>query len=167
MIAANDVVITAAYVLAISAAITAATTPLTTAIAALTNTVAALTNRVTALETEVTNLGDEITTLTNRITDLENTVNAMKTKTDYINIYNNDFYMVNLNHRIILQCNEFVLTAGDAINNGYIIINDSNFNINHTITNITSSSRFSISKVLCDDITVLYTASLPQINSWP
>ena len=91
----------------------------------------------------------------------------MKTKTDYINIYNNDFYMLNLNHRIILQCNEFVLTAGDAINNGYIIINDSNFTINHNISNITSSSRFSISKVLCDDITVLYTASLPRINSWP
>ena len=91
----------------------------------------------------------------------------MKAKTDYINIYNNDFYIVNLNHSIILQCNKFVLTAGDAINNGYIIIDSSNFNINHTITNITSSTRFIISKVLCDDITVLYTASLPQINSWP
>jgi len=34
------------------------------------------------------------------------------------------------------------------------------------ITNITSSTRFSISKVLCDDITILYTASLPYINSW-
>ena len=91
----------------------------------------------------------------------------MKTKTDYINIYNNDFYVVNLNHGITLQGNEFVLTAGDAINNGYFIINPSNFTINHTNTNTTSSSRFSVSKVLCDDITVLYTASLPQINSWP
>jgi hypothetical protein len=91
----------------------------------------------------------------------------MKSKTDYINIYNNDFYIVNLNYKIILQCNGFVLTAGDAINNGYIIINASNFTISHTITNITSSSRFSHSKVLCDDITVLYTASLPQNNSWP
>jgi hypothetical protein len=53
MIAANDVVITAAYALAISSAITAATTPLSTAIGVLTDTIAALTIRVTALETKL------------------------------------------------------------------------------------------------------------------
>jgi hypothetical protein len=51
MIAANDLVITSAYILYISSAITAATTALETQIGALSTAITALTERVTALET--------------------------------------------------------------------------------------------------------------------
>ena len=98
MIAANDVLITAAYVLYISSI----TTPISAALTALTTTVSDLTKRVVALETftnqldtNIKNLADDLDKLRTKITDisgnsydLKNTVNAMKTKTDYITITN-------------------------------------------------------------------------------
>ena len=67
------------------------------------------------------NLADDLDKLTKKVTDisgnlydlsgnfynLKNTVNAMKTKTDYITITDNDFYIKNSNTKINLECNDF------------------------------------------------------------
>ena len=91
----------------------------------------------------------------------------MKTKTDYITITDNDFYIKNPNNKINLECGEFNMKAGDASINGIIKLNNSIFSLNHSIQDIASDNRFNVRSILCNDLIVIGTAVLPKINTRP
>ena len=91
----------------------------------------------------------------------------MKTKTDYIPITENDFKITNSNNKIILDSNEFYMKAGDGIIYGEIKVNNSLFNFNHSVQDITSDNQINVSRVLCNNLKVIENADLPKINSRP
>ena len=86
----------------------------------------------------------------------------MKTKTDYITITNNDFYI-----KINLECDEFYVKTGVGSVNGIIQINETIFSLNHSLYDISSDNRFNVRSVLCNDLIVIGNADLPKINSRP
>ena len=90
----------------------------------------------------------------------------MKTKTDYITITDNDFYIKNPNNKINLECGEFNIRASDGIIYGEIKINNTIFRLTHSTQDIKSDNTFSVRGVLCNDLIVIGTADLPKINSW-
>ena len=59
------------------------------------------------------------------------------------------------------------MEAGDSLINGIIQINDSLFNLNHSIQDIASDNRFNVRSVLCNDLLVIDSAVIPKINSRP
>ena len=91
----------------------------------------------------------------------------MKTKTDYITLTDNDFKITNSNNKIILDSNEFYMKAGDGIIYGDIKVNNSLFNLNHSFQDIKSDNQFNVSRVLCNNLKVIDSATLPKINSRP
>ena len=87
----------------------------------------------------------------------------MKTKTDYITITDNDFYIKNPNNKINLECGEFYIRASDGIIYGEIKINNTILWLNHSTQDIKSDNTFSIRGVLCNDLEVIGNAKLPKI----
>ena len=76
--------------------------------------------------TNIKNLADDLEKLTTK-------VNAIKTKTDYITITDNDFYITIPNNKLKLECTEFYTKAGFAGTNSYLKMNDSTFNLEHSV----------------------------------
>ena len=58
---------------------------------------------------KVTDLSSNLYDSSGNFYNLQNTVNAMKTKTDYITITDNDFYITIPNNKIKLECTDFYI----------------------------------------------------------
>ena len=113
------------------------------------------------------NYQKKVTDISGNLFILQNTVNAMKTKTDYITITDNDFYIKNPNNKINLECDEFNIRATDGIIYGEIKINSTILWLYHSTQDIKSDNTFSVRGVLCNDLEVIGNAKLPKINSRP
>ena len=59
------------------------------------------------------------------------------------------------------------MKAGDGIIYGEIKVNNSLFNLNHSVQDIKSDNQFNVSRVLCNNLKVIDSATLPKINSRP
>ena len=88
-------------------------------------------------------------------------------KTDYINIYNNGFYITNSKNKMILNSLEFNMRAGDAIVYGEIQVNNTTFSLNHSIQDIESNNRFNVRSVICNTLVVVDSGTIPKLNSRP
>jgi len=88
-------------------------------------------------------------------------------KTDYISITDNDFYIINSNNKIILNSLEFNMKATDGIIYGEINVSNTKFNLNHSIQDITSDNKFNVRGVICNNLIVSDSATIPKLNSRP
>ena len=88
-------------------------------------------------------------------------------KADYISIIDNDFYITNLNNKIILNSLEFNIKATDGIIYGEINVSNTTFSLNHSIQDIKSENQFNVSRALCNNLKVIENADLSKINSRP
>ena len=91
-------------------------------------------------------------------------MNEMKTKTDYITITNNDFYITNLNNKIKLECNVLDLVGGSDPNIGYLTIADSQFKFAHNNTTINADFDFGINSVISNDLSVVNNGIINELG---
>ena len=59
------------------------------------------------------------------------------------------------------------MKAGDSLINGIIQINDSLFNLNHSIQDIASDNRFNVRSVLCNNLIAIDNATILKLYSRP
>ena len=82
----------------------------------------------------------------------------MKTKTDYITITNNNFYITIPNNKIILECAEFYIKSGFAGTYSYLTMNDEKFKLENSIQNI------NIPKIICEKLYATTNANINELN---
>ena len=59
------------------------------------------------------------------------------------------------------------MRAGDEIIYGEINVSNTKFNLNHSIQDIKSDNKFNVRGVICNNLIVSDSATIPKLNSRP